>query len=69
MSTGAPVAFPALFYFICVGHSTEDGCTIDLGFPLEGTMIRGSVWMQRASPHELSPLAILVGSIPRWNVG
>ena len=25
--------------------------------------------MQRASPHELRPLAILVGSIPRWNVG
>ena len=35
MSTGT-----TLFSFICVGHGTEDGCTIDLGFPLEGTMIR-----------------------------
>ena len=38
MSIGAPVAFPALFSFTCVGHGTEDGCAIDLGFPLEGTM-------------------------------
>ena len=46
MSTGAPVAFPALFSFICMGHGTENGCTIDLGFPLEGTMIRRrSLWI------------------------
>ena len=46
MSTGVPMTFPALFSFICMGDDTEDGCTIDLGFPLEGTMIRRrSLWI------------------------
>ena len=34
-----------VLFYMC-GHRTEDGCTIDLGFPLEGTMIRRrSLWI------------------------
>ena len=83
-STGAPVAFPALLCFTSASHGTNDECTIDLGFPLVGTMVTSAESFQTsftielwvivypASIHsflESRPAAILVGSFPRWYVG
>ena len=83
-STGAPVAFPALLSFTSAGHGTEDECPIDFGFWLVGTMVTSTESVQTPFTIELwvsvdpasffsslesRPLAILVGSFPRWYVG
>ena len=83
-STGAPVAIPAQLSFTSAGRGTEDECPIDLGFRLVGTMVTSTESVQTPftvelwvsvdpasflSPLESRPLAILVGSFPRWYIG
>ena len=83
-SIGAPVAFSALLSFTSAGHGTVYECAIDLGIPLVGTMVTSTESVQTPftielwvsvdpasipSPLESRPLAILVGSFPRWYVG
>ena len=80
-STGAPVGFPALLSFTSAGHGTEDECPIDLGFRPVGTMVTSTesvqtpftieLWVSAdpasiLSSLESRPLAILVGSLPRY---
>ena len=82
--TGAPVAFPALLSFTSAGHGTKDECAIDLGFRVVGTMVTSTESVQTPFTIELwvivdpssilsslesRPVAILVGSFPRWYVG
>ena len=78
------MAFPALLSFTSAGHGTEDECAIDSGFRLVGTIVTSTESVQTPftielwvsvdpasipSPLESRPLAILVGSFPRWYVG
>ena len=78
------MAFPALLSFTSAAYGTNDECGIDLGFPLVGTMVTSTesfltpftieLWVivDPASIHsslESQPVAILVGSFPRWYVG